>query len=291
MATPNVWTVGTGMTYATISAAIAAAGTVNGDFINVYATAGNVYAEQVVFAPKYLCVVGMVPNQGLTITSANATTVTVNSYSYLSNFSIISTRAGGSNIVSLGSYATALALLISGSGAGLGLNNGLACIGGARAFNCIAYNVGIGMYGNLSGALGEVIHCGAFKCTTYGYGTNAAASFLTINCIGAGCGTADFRNDVNNVFDEDCVSADLSADGPGGVTGFATADFVNWAGNDFRISQTARLSSLARVPGQSKHSTDITGRRRPSREGVFYAGAYHCFEQPTWGVGELSGIA
>jgi len=286
MAAPVIHTVGTGMSYATISAAIAAAGTVSGDAIEVYAGGvGNVYAEYVDMqtSGKNLQLLGMVPNRGITIQRNAGGGYVVRAETrqcFVSNFVI---QGLGANMA--GVYTVYSGTLFNCELVGPGTGTGV--VGGAygRIINCIARGWDGGFQCNV-GSPGQFWHCTSCHNVSYGFNGNGVGSNTAYGCLAAGNGVNDYRN-TNTQW---CVSGDASAAGIGCVTGFNTADFVDYAGNDFRISQAARLTTLARLPGYPLVPTDITGRRRPTREHVFFAGAYHCFEQPTWGVGELSGI-
>lgn len=286
MAAPVIHTVGTGKTYATISAATAAAGVVSGDVIEVYAGGVvNVYTENVSFGVKRLYAKGMIPNQGVKIKNSGASNTVYNtgSYFFINNFAIENTAATKTALYGGGGLWAYNCVLI-GSGGANGAYHSAGSAGGY--FNCLAY--GFTSNGFVYG--GHCFHCGAFKNTTAGFsGNGGAASAAPLGCLAAGNGT-DYLSCVDSPWQWN-VSGDLTAPGVGSVTGFNTANCVNYAGNDFRISQAARLTTLARLPGYPLVATDITGRRRPTRERVFFAGPYHCFEQPTWGVGELSGIA
>lgn len=301
-------TVGTGYTFATISAAIAAAAA--GDFVAVYAGGvGNVYNEQVSIAGQALHVQGMLPNQGISISWGAAHTVLMadnitGRYLAIKNFTVINT--GGFNGVNQSNNAgtavrcesiRAFQTGAAGVSAGIMVCNGGTAGGPAiNALNCTASGFGWGFRTNAS-RTGQPWFCTAVNSAISGFdGQTAGYPMYCRCCVGAGNAV-----DYSGVFSAENthnVSADLTAPGLQAVTGFNPADFVNIATGDVRIAQAARLTTLARILGYPLLPTDITGRRRPSREpaappadnNFFYAGAYHCFEQPTWGPGELSGI-
>lgn len=289
MATPNIWTVGTGKTFATISAAITAAGTVAGDFIEVYGNATNSYNE-VVTVNKSLHVVGMRGWAGLVIfgnLGGNALVTLAALNASLGNFSIYNTsvvansRACGGNSGNMRYYNCRMYNSLYGVETGAGGNE-------LYLQNCLMdNNSGNGIYSVAASNNVWIDHCTLAKNALNGWfkslGTAVGNSVLS-----AGNG-ADFNN--ISAASAWCVSGDLTAPGSGAVTGFNTADFVNFAGNDFRISPAARLTTKARIPGYSTWPTDLTYRRRPTRERVNFAGCYYGLEQPTWGVGELSGVA
>jgi len=287
VAAPNIWTVGTGKTYATISAAIAAAGTLVGDFVEVYATAAGSYPENVNLNKEGVRVVGMIPNQGVIINPAAGSIFTMgNNSTGLHNVTL--TSAANTDRVTISAFFSvrvSSCVCIGGSYGIREANN--VNYQGNKIDNCLIYGASVvGIEGTVNTGFVMLEHCTICKCTTAGT-RNALGRFLARGMLCAGNGTDYLGSGVSS----QNVSADLTAPGVGNVTGFNTADFVNYAGNDFRISQAARLTTLARLPGYPLVATDITGRRRPTRERVFFAGAYHGFEQPTWGVGELSGIA
>lgn len=290
MAAPVIHTVGAGYTYATISAAIAAAGTVNGDVIEVYAGGvANVYTEDVALN-KGLQLICMVPNQGVTIYSAtapngNAIVLSV-AASLVRGFTIRPRGTGAGVYGNVGSYSLIdrCNFIPGTANLGYGVNAWNAIH--LRIRNCIARDF---LRGFASWSIFNVAeHCTAVRCASANFWSEHAGELQVVGCLSAG-GAADYSALVTAPLGWN-VSADLTAPGTGSVTGFNTADFVNYAGNDFRISQAARLTTLARLPGYPVLAVENGVRRRPVRERVFYAGAHHCFEQPSWGVGELSGI-
>jgi len=294
MAAPNIWTVGTAKVFATISGAIAAAGTVAGDVIEVYDTAGHTYAEQVSYS-KTLQIIGMLGWAGLTITSNSGGNVTVGLNALgaqIENFTIINTsgaansRALGSNVNVVWAKSCRLTgslfgcLVGAGGGPYLHLQNCLIDNNNQWGAYCVNASNGLMLH-----------HCTVVKNVLGGVG-RSAGWIGAQGCLAAGNGAGGDYSAVTG-YPYWNVSGDLTAPGAGSVTGFNTADFVNFAGNNFGIRPGARLTTLARLPGYSVWEVvkDITGRRRPTRERVMFAGCYYCFEQPTWGVGEMSGIA
>ena len=258
-----ILTVGTGKTYATISAAVTAAS--SGDTIAVYSNATNIYTENV-DVQKCLQIVGMVANRGLTITQSLGIVV---QFSFtgavrgacFENFKVVAT---GTATMAVDAWYSAYALTIRNVEMVGGTT--AACRGyvGTRFINCLARDAAVGFY---TDQLCYFLNCTAVDNTTYGFqGGNNAVCYL---CISAGNGTADYYQIP--AYSSLNTSADGTAPGSGSVTGFLTSDFVDYAGNDFRIRDGARFSTLARFLGYPRYPFDAFGQLKKAL-GYVYAG-------------------
>lgn len=259
-----ILTVGTGKTYATISAAVTAAS--SGDTIAVYANATNTYTENVDASFKLLQIIGMVPNRGVTITAASGTvvkfSVSVNSGgSYFDNFKVVATGTAG---IGIDAWYAAYALVISDIEAVGGTTAAIRGYISTRLINCLARDAAVGFW---TDQLVTFLNCTAVDNTTYGFqgGTGAHC----IMCIGAGNGTADFYQIGSRTYLN--ASADGSAPGAGSVTGFFTTDFVDYANDDFRLKAAVAGTTLARFDGYPLHPLDGYNQVR-KRGGIVFAG-------------------
>jgi len=258
-----ILTVGTGKTYATISAANTAAS--SGDTIAVYSNATNIYTENV-DVQKCLQIVGMVANRGLTITQSLGIVV---QFSFtgavrgacFENFKVVAT---GTATMAVDAWYSAYALTIRNVEMVGGTT--AACRGyiATRYINCLARDAAVGFY---TDQICYFLNCTAVDNTTYGFqGGNTAICYL---CISAGNGTADYYQIP--AYSSLNTSADGTAPGSGSVTGFLTSDFVDYAGNDFRIRDGARFSTLARFLGYPRYPFDAFGQLKKAL-GYVYAG-------------------
>ena len=259
-----VLTVGTGKTYATISAAVTAAS--SGDTIAVYANATNTYTENVDASSKLLQIIGMVPNRGVTITAASGTvvkfSVSFNSGgSYFENFKVVATGTAG---IGVDAWYAAYALVIRDIEAVGGTTAAIRGYISTKLINCLARDAAVGFW---TDQLVTFLNCTAVDNTTYGFqgGNNAHC----IMCIGAGNGTADFYQIGSRTYLN--ASADGSAPGAGSVTGFLTSDFVDYAGDDFRLKSSVKDTTKAKFDGYPRYPYDGFGQGKKTG-GVIYAG-------------------
>jgi hypothetical protein len=78
------------------------------------------------------------------------------------------------------------------------------------------------------------------------------------------------------------VSSDLTAPGSGTRTGFNNANFVNYAGDDFRLA--AAGENGANIDGWPLVREDYLGNLRERDTLIFYAGAHDPYVPPTGGL-------
>lgn len=265
-----VLTVGTGKTYATISAAITAAS--SGDIIQVYATTANTYSETISYASKNLQIVNC-SAQVLTLTAASGNVVTLSGVGSLLFGFHIAVNNGWCLTASGYSYSARIencvGYRLSGTTSGFNLPGMYVIV------NSIAYghsDKGFVSNGATWWGQGNCFHCGAFKNSTYGFYSNVGSIFPFL-CVAAGNVTQDFCTGLpgGNTDDILCASADASADGAGSVTGFLTTDFVDYANNDFRLKASVKDTTKARFDGYPFYPLDGYNQVR-KRGGVVYAG-------------------
>jgi len=258
----TIRTVGTGKTYATIQAAINASS--SGDIILVYAGGvANVYDENVaVGAGKVYTIIGMVANRGITITHSSGVVVNLmTAYPHhFENFKVVATGAAtyALDAYSQGHYQMIINCeFVGGSSAAA---RGYV---GTRFYNCLARDsAGDGFQSN------QDMQC--FNCTSVDNGANGfnCSNARLINCLAAGNTTKDFVSGAMYY----CVSEDATAAGVLGVTGFDTADFVDYAGNDFRLKAAVIGSTKAEMNGYPYVRFDELNFTRSTTTNKIYAG-------------------
>jgi hypothetical protein len=140
------------------------------------------------------------------------------------------------------------------------------CYAATRLINCLARDSAVGFFTDQTAMF---LNCTAVDNTTYGFqGGNNAGCIL---CIGAGNGTADFYQIYTTAVTCLNTSADATAPGAGSVTGFLTSDFVDYAGNDFRLKASVKDTTKARFAGYPRYPRDGFGQTKKTG-GVIYAG-------------------
>ncbi|MBN1809996.1 MAG: right-handed parallel beta-helix repeat-containing protein [Planctomycetes bacterium] len=261
-------TVGTGKTYATISAAVAAAD--SGDTIAVYETGGNTYAENVSASGKSLQIVGLVPGRGITVAAEGTSACFYLGSSHgtlVRNFHFDATSTSGHGIDVTNSSGVTVAEC-SASGAGASKAGFYNWNSGCTFVNCVSWDNG---YGFRFAQSGNAVNCTACKNSTAGfYGSNYTLALVL--CLAAGNGTDFDRSASGPDACMLCASADSSVFGTGSAIGFNTADFTEYAEDDFTLNVT---STEARFEGYPPVRDDFDGGAR--RTGGFpnhvYAGA------------------
>jgi hypothetical protein len=261
-------TVGTGKTYATITAAITAAS--SGDAILCYATGSNTYSENVDTVDKALQIVGIVADQGLKITASSGIVVLVQdnkSGGLLDNFEVEGTGTVTQIVYMDGDYGVVRRIKAHGVG-----NNGiLVAAATSLAENSIVYDTTY--YGvQLSGATCLIAHCTTVDCGHTGVYRSAANTLRSVACLSSDNATADFST-MNANESKWNVSKDGSAGGIAPVTGFDNADFVDYAGNDFHLKTSVAATTKARFAGAPLVTKDIADQGRKLDSGIFFAGA------------------
>jgi hypothetical protein len=258
-----ILTVGTGTTYSTISAAMTAAS--SGDTIAAYSNATNTYTENVA-VQKVLQIIGMAPGRGITITAASGIVVqfsgSLNSYgSFFENFRVLAT---GTATMAVDAWYAAYALTIRDIEAAGGTTAAFRGYANTRFINCLVRDAAVGFWTDQSAVF---LNCVAVDNTTYGF--QGGSSGNCVLCIGAGNGTADFYQAV--IYSCLNTSADATAPGAGSVTGFLTSDFVDYAGNNFRLKASVKDTTKARFAGYPRYPRDGFGGERQTA-GIVYAG-------------------
>ncbi len=265
-------TVGTGKTYSTISDAITASS--SGDSIEVYAGGvANTYAEKLALGAKILSISNM---SGVTITISG----TGGGYVYsgagigstLDGFTITSTGAAAWLIGSNCFLSNCILDGASKTHSGIYVNSWT-----TGTVNCLVKNCVTGILSNSSASYTKHVFLTVVNCTT-GFQTNSSGAGFAMYCIVAGC-TTGFTT-VSNFNDILCCSDDATADGVGSVTGFDTADFVDYAGGDFRLKAAVALTTKALFYGYPITHDDAFGNIRKTT-GVVYAGWHDPASYPT----------
>ncbi len=248
-----ILTVGTGKTYSTISAGIAASS--EGDCIECYSTTSNTYTEAVSITTN-VTLRGMVGTRGITITYNSGSTVNVTTVSTgicISNFKIVTTsnsgiaaNCGGALLYTRPVYRCCHMYNGSGSaGTTIGLNSLSTGVGVPIAENCLIEGFAVGAYGSATRHV-CTIHCTIVKCTT-GMDAYTATNAHAIATIAAGCTTA--FNNLRTTTTLFAVSDDKTASGISPATGFVTTDFEDYAGGDYRIKASVAATTKARFLG------------------------------------------
>jgi hypothetical protein len=270
-------TVGTGKTYSTIGAAVTAASA--GDIVECYATGSNTYTEAVAIT-KSLQLRAMIADHGLIITfnSGSTVNVTTNAPVVVEGFTLTTTstsgiaaNCGGAVVYAQPVYRNCIIWNNAGSaGTTIGINSLSAAGGNPVAVNCEVYGFATGIYGAATRHV-TVLHCTVSNCTI-GMTANTTNNCHPMATVSAGNGT-DFAAIGSSTVAIHAVSADATAAGINPVTGFATADFENYAGNDLRIKASVKTTTAARILGCPWLREDGLGQiRRRSAGGYFYAG-------------------
>jgi len=274
-----ILTVGTGKTYATISAAITASS--SGDIIEVYATTGNIYTETITTATKALQIVGMVANRVITITNNVATVVTLQNTTgaiLFKNFTVVGTASTSVACVGM-SFASGAVVDVTATGAVHATGKGFAgstTNAGVFVINCLAYDNTNGFTSFGAGVALLFVHCTAVDNTENGFWQGLAGGYpcRAYLCLGAGNGE-DFDTTQTVWVASACMnaSADSTAPGVGSATGFLTTDFEDYAGNDFRLKASVKETTKARFYGYPLHPYDAFGNQR-NIDGIVFAGAH-----------------
>ncbi len=272
-----VLTAGSGKTYATISAAITAAS--SGDSIDCY---DATWSETVAYGSKVLSII----NRRAGIMSATITASTTGAvvtghstqvgFSYLINFTVTNSHASAGGSVTAGTttgaYLYCLSCRATGTYSYGFAGNNVALV---LCFNCVADNItGTGFGINGMNALAWLYHCTACKC---GYGIASNSSWVRASwSLAAGNTTADYTAGAHR---DHCVSADLTAISgttfAGCATGFDTADFEDYANNDFRLRAAVAGTTVAKLYGRTIVRTDAWDNVRAVNQSdtCDYAGA------------------
>jgi hypothetical protein len=161
--------------------------------------------------------------------------------------------------------------------------NGFNGSGNVRFINCIAYNnANRGWRGTAAGVI--CIHCTAVDNTNFGFTANVVG---WLSCHGslASDNGQDYLAALGGALSAWNTSSDLTAPGSGPQTGFNNADFVNYAGDDFRLSTANMFVTLALFDGNPLSREDFQGMLRDRDDHRFWAGASHPWAQPTWPAG------
>ena len=246
-----ILTVGTGKTYSTISTAITASS--SGDIIEVYATTANTYSEGISLGTKILYVRAMVAAHALIINNTAGVGVTfpatqfagivegftIKASSNNNGVTVVSSAAPNCFVVNCKIYQGGTA----GTGVGISTNQATTVSGGHPASNCIIWNFATGLHTATTSRFTAPYHCTVVDCTT-GITTVTVGAAVPNACLVAG-GTTNYAN--CSAVSAWNVSADATAPGVAAATGFVTTDFVDYAGDDFRLKAAVIGTTLAKV--------------------------------------------
>lgn len=274
--------VGTGYAFATIQAAINASA--SGDIVEVYGNGltpliSGAYNENVVDnGLNGIQVIGMCPDQGVRVWSNAGRIFEVinNNAWHIENFQIDGN--GGANT---GVY------LDTAPGS---------CVKRCRIYNVLQD----GIYDNSQNGLMEnnvIYSCVRYgvamqaQCTNrYQHNTSCKNTSTGIWAVGAGvwgvygnvC-TGNVVADYTNIGAQAAwnSSGDLTAPGISPQPGFLNTDFINYAGNDYRLRTATMLTTRAMFEGYPLSREDFQTMLR-DRDGMFWAGASHPWLAPTW---------
>lgn len=259
--------VGTGFPFATISGSMVPAA--SGDGSVVYPNATNTYTENITdnALNAYQIVADVAAgNQAITITAAAGTVITVSSNHgwLIENFEIDGqgTATTGVFLTGANNCLVARCIVHDFTTYGIRFTNVL-----SEAANCLCYNCGDSGFFS-SGALPRCKHCTAVDNTTGGFRGNGALNFALSACLASDNGT-DYIN-ATGIYCAWNVSSDLTAPGSGVRTGFLNANFVNYAGDDFRLA--AAGENGANIDGWPVVDVDFLLNRRRKDSLLFYAG-------------------
>jgi hypothetical protein len=263
----SVLTVGTGKTYSNWQDAVTAAAT--GDVILIYAGGtNNVYTQYVNCSGKWVNIIGMVANQGITLKGQAGYGTNINLVGTMRNIRIEGVADTGQavNFPETSDGLVSDCIFAGYNKTGIGLR--AYAYGVAVVENCLFYGWSSGVYFQ-STAYPCIRHCTAVK-NTYGFnGLNGAQSATISACLAAGNDTKDFW--VNGFASRNCfalVSGDTTAIGQAPVTGFSTDDFVDYANGDYRLKSSC---TSALFQGEPLTQLDFyRNLRRQDRQ--FYAG-------------------
>lgn len=247
-------TTGTGAPYATVQAAVTAAA--HGDTIGVGPNAGNTYPEAIAITNKYLNIVGLVDDQGISLPGAGggvAPTVSVTGTGgvNLENFLCSNVGSAHADVLSLNVYQHMVRRVrVDGTG-------GKNCFVAQYLDNCMAYD---GLNGFVPSCPGENI-LRHFTCVDMsGNGIQANVlngtleACLVFNCVGPCVQNANEQVcKWNAVSDATACGADARKN-----ISLADADFVNYGAGDIRLNETSGLYWI----GMSPLAVDYTGKRR-----------------------------
>jgi len=145
--------------------------------------------------------------------------------------------------------------------------------------NCVVYDCGIG-FDDGTTQYARFVHCTAVD-NTVGFNGPFVNDLSCRACLASDNGT-DYVNAVAQVCAWN-VSSDLTAPGAGSRTGFTNNNFVNYAGDDFRLIKPQNATG-ADIDGRPLVSGDYLAARRSRSDAgasVFFAGAHHPITVPT----------
>ncbi|HHN46813.1 MAG TPA: hypothetical protein ENN09_05160, partial [Planctomycetes bacterium] len=227
-----VFSVGSGKTYATISAAISASS--SGDVIEVYETDGNTYAEYVSDGSREGLQIIARAAEPLSLTITRSTGIVVNLWGakgkHIHGFRIVCTGSG-ERCLYLNSGFAENCVFTGASLRGADLNLGF-------LHNCLAYANNVGILCTTS--YDNVDNCTAVKNTGDGIAASSPTRGDVRACLSAGNGGSAFSTGLALTRSHWNVSDDATAPGAGSVTGFDVDDFIDFAGNDFRLKYAAK---------------------------------------------------
>jgi len=274
--------VGSAYAFATIQGAINASA--SGDVVEVYGNgatplvSGDYNENLVDNALNGIQVTGMLASQGVRVHSNAGTLLSIAlNYAWLVEnieFDGEGTAAGG--IALAGSHNTLSHLVIHDIN-----GRGVTMSAYSLAVNCAAYDCVVGFEGTAAN-VPTYTACTAVDCSTAGFSGNGPGRIICIACLGS-TNTADFVNAVA-LFSTWNASSDLTAPGSSPQTGFLNTDFVNYAGDDFRLLAAVKATTQARFDGNPPVKDDAFYARRSKTltgAAVFYAGFHHPITVPT----------
>jgi len=254
-----VLTVGTAKTHATIGGAVAASA--SGDIIECYTTAADTYAESVDVVGKQLEIVGLVANQGLTISSGAASGVLLDNASMILNFEVVGTGAAGINTQSARCWAIRCKVH--------GYTDGVIIANMGHAVNCIAYDCTDGFEaGNSANQAGT--HCTAVDNTNGFRGASLDGAWVL--CLACDNGT-DFASPNAGDSMLNCSSDATAPGGGSSVSTFTNADFTDYAFDDFTLGTTTTAAKLDGYPATADDIGSNTRKNSAAGANEVYAGA------------------
>lgn len=247
-------TVGTGQPFATVQAAVNAAA--SGDTIGVGANPGNVYPEAIAIANKYVHLLGLVDDQGVSLPGAGGgaapcVNVTGTGGVILENFTCSNNGSAHGDVLVLNVYQHWVRRVrVDGTG-------GKNCFVAQYMENCIAYG---GLNGFRASCPGQNIlkHVSVVDMGGYGIlanvGNGDLEGCLVYNCVGP-CVTnaVPAISKWNSVSDGSNVGAASRQ-----AISLAECSFVNYGAGDVRLTSDSALWFF----GTSPLATDISGKRR-----------------------------
>lgn len=284
-----IFTVGTGFTFAVIQNAINAAA--SGDVIEVYGNGATPlvsgdYNENVTDnALDGIQLIGMLtsadgimPAIRIHANAGQVVTVVGNDAWHMENFEI--DGEGSANVgIQMASWNGCVARCVAHDCVQEGIDTGNDQV---LVVNCISYDNGIG-FDDGSTVYARFVHCTAVD-NTVGFNGPGVGDLTGLACLAAENGT-DYVNAAGAAVSAWNVSSDLTAPGSAPQTGFNNADFINYAGDNFRLSTANMLVTQALFDGNPLSREDYLGMLRDRDDHRFWAGASHPWAQPTWPAG------